>query len=106
SLARHTVFHQGSQASRGFFKMATYFFLRSGCTFLPFDNGSALNSYILRTPDNRHFRISASAYEILKELDGGKSLEQIHDAMGGETTISFADFYQFIVAQYQPFLLC
>src|SRR5437764_15401646 len=85
--------------------MPTYLPLKSGCNFLPFDNGSGLHDYVLRTPDNRHFRISASAYEILKELDRGKSVEQIHESVGGGTTASFAEFYQFIITQYRPFLL-
>src|SRR5437016_3677628 len=85
--------------------MPTYLPLKSGCNFLPFDNGSGLHDYVLRTPDNRHFRISASAYEILKELDRGKSLEQIYESVGGGTTASFTEFYQFIITQYRPFLL-
>lgn len=86
--------------------MATYLPLKPGCSFHPFHNGSAAQDYILCTPDNRQFRISASAYEILRDLEAGKSLEDIHQSIGGSEAISFAEFQQLLVTQYQAILLC
>ena len=84
--------------------MPTHLFLKPGCTFHPFHNGSALQDYILRTPDQRQFRISESAYAILNDLNQGRSLEQIY-ASREDKTVSFPEFYQFVVTQYRPFLL-
>jgi len=90
----------------GFPAMATYLPLKPGCTFHPFQEGPTVHSYVLCTPDQRQFRISASAYEILRALEAGQSLEEIHASMGGEKVVSFSDLHQLLTGQYQAALLC
>ena len=94
------------RALRGFSAMATYLPLKPGCTLHPFYDGSAVQSYVLCTPDQRQFRISTSAYEILRALEAGKSLEEIHDSIGGEQAVSFSEFHQLLTRQYHAALLC
>jgi putative peptide zinc metalloprotease protein len=83
--------------------MATYLPLRPGCSFHPFHNGSGSHDYIVRTPDNRQFRVPAAAYEILKELDRGVSLEKIYETLP-EQQVTFTEFYEFILTHYQSVL--
>ena len=86
--------------------MATYLPLKPGCTFHPFHDGSDVQSYVLCTPDQRQFRISTSAYEILRALEAGQSLEEIHASIGGEQVVSFSELHQFLTGQYHAALLC
>ncbi len=83
--------------------MATYLFLRPGCSFHPFHNGSKREEYLLRTPDERQFRISAAAYKILSELQRGSSLEDVYAGMPG-TDITFEEFHDFVLKNYEAFL--
>jgi putative peptide zinc metalloprotease protein len=83
--------------------MATYLLLRPGCTFHPFHNGSDRDEYLLRTPDERQFRISAAAYKILSELQGGLSLEEVYAGLPG-TNATFVEFRDFVLKHYQAFL--
>lgn len=64
--------------------MATHYSLKPGCSFLPFHNGSGSQEYIVRTADDRQFRISAAARQLLESLDQGVSLEQIYARMSAE----------------------
>lgn len=86
--------------------MATYLPLKPGCTFHPFHDGPTVQSYVLCTPDQRQFRISTSAYEILRALEAGQSLEEIHASLGGEKVLSFSELHQFLTGQYHAALLC
>lgn len=84
--------------------MATYLFLRPGCSCSPFHNGSTGDSeYLLRTPDERQFRISAAAYRILSELNRGTSLEDVYAGMKAGATLE--EFRDFVLRHYQPFLI-
>lgn len=57
--------------------MQKYFKLKGSCEFYPYDSGQDKKEFIIRTPDNRQFKISALAKDILLRLDGRTTLEEI-----------------------------
>ena len=51
--------------------------LKEGCEFYPYDGAKDKEEFIVRTPDNRQFRISALSKDILQSLDGTRSLDEV-----------------------------
>jgi putative peptide zinc metalloprotease protein len=51
--------------------------LNETCQFYPYDGCVDKHEFIIRTPNNRQFKISALAKNILERLDGETSLEKI-----------------------------
>jgi putative peptide zinc metalloprotease protein len=51
--------------------------LSNDCKFYPYDNGSDQEEFIIHSPDGRQFRISRLIKNILQQLDGTTSLQQI-----------------------------
>lgn len=81
--------------------MATYFFIKPGCTFHAFHNGSSRTEYVVRTADQRQFKISDTARKLLQDLDRGLSVEQIHSEMSAkQPDLTCADLNNFILAHY------
>jgi putative peptide zinc metalloprotease protein len=57
--------------------------LKEECRFYPYDGGHGKEEFIIRTPDNRQFKISTLARDILQRLDGKTSLEEISSSLRG-----------------------
>src|SRR5215208_303504 len=51
--------------------------LNEECRFYPYDGCVDKSEFIIRTPNNRQFKTSALAKNILEKLDGETSLEKI-----------------------------
>jgi putative peptide zinc metalloprotease protein len=86
--------------------MATYFSLRPGCTLHPFDNGSGIEEFVVQTPDNRHFKISAPSRLLLERLDSGVSLEDIYSEMATrQPDLTWAVLYTLIQDCYSQLLV-
>jgi putative peptide zinc metalloprotease protein len=75
--------------------------LREGCKFYPYDGGQDKEEYIICTPDNRQFRISALAKDILERLNDMASLEEIALTLEGQLgAISGDELREFLESQY------
>jgi putative peptide zinc metalloprotease protein len=86
--------------------MPTYLSLRSGCAFYPFHNGASDREYIARAPDGRQFKISGSAYTLLKDLDQGMSVEEIYQQLPPqEPSLTYEEFHNFLVHHYWSLLI-
>jgi hypothetical protein len=85
--------------------MATYFSIKPGCTFHAFHNGSSRTEYVVKTADRRQFKISEAARKLLRDLDRGLSVEQIHAQMSTEQPgLTCEDLNKFILAHYGALL--
>src|SRR5258705_403125 len=51
--------------------------LSEDCKFYPYDNGLGKEEFIIHAPGGRQFRISRLARDILQQLDGATSLQEI-----------------------------
>jgi putative peptide zinc metalloprotease protein len=51
--------------------------LREGCEFYPYDGAKDKEEFIVKTPDNRQFKISALTKDILQRLDGNRTLDDV-----------------------------
>jgi putative peptide zinc metalloprotease protein len=58
--------------------------LKEGCEFYPYDGGMGKQEFIIRTPDNRQFKISALSKHILQRLDGTRTLDEVVLELTGE----------------------
>lgn len=54
-----------------------YYRLKDGCEFYPYDGGMGKEEFVLRTPDNRQFKVSALSKQILERLDGTRGLGEL-----------------------------
>jgi putative peptide zinc metalloprotease protein len=86
--------------------MATHYSLKPGCSFFPFHSGSGAEEYIVRTADDRQFRISGSARRLLETLDQGVSLEQIYAQMAArQPDLTWEQLRGLIRQHYGPLLV-
>jgi putative peptide zinc metalloprotease protein len=51
--------------------------LRDDCKFYPYDNGNDQEEFIIHSPSGRRYRISRLTKDILQQLDGATTLQQI-----------------------------
>lgn len=51
--------------------------LRDDCKFYPYDNGRDKEEFIIHSPEGKQFRVSRLAMDILQQLDGKTSLQEI-----------------------------
>lgn len=77
------------------------FKLRSGCEFYPYDGGQEKEEFIIRTPDKRQYKISSLSKDILQQLDGRKSLDEVAEGLQRRSiTITGEELRQFLEQQY------
>ncbi|HEY7910571.1 MAG TPA: hypothetical protein VIG62_01565 [Blastocatellia bacterium] len=75
--------------------------LKEGCKFFPYDNGNESREFIVLTPDNRQFKISPLAKQILERLDGRTSLDRVVcELQAGGMPISLGQLREFLEKQY------
>jgi putative peptide zinc metalloprotease protein len=87
--------------------MATHYQLKPGCSFFPFHNGSSDDEFIIRTADNRQFRISAAARQLLESLNQGTSLEQIYAHLSAtQPDLTWEKLDNLIRRHYSAVLVC
>lgn len=78
-----------------------YIKLKDGCKFYPYDSGQDKEEYLICTPDNRQFRISTLAKDILERLNGETSLKEISFAIEEQSgEISVDELRDFLQSQY------
>ncbi|HMG33686.1 MAG TPA: hypothetical protein VKM94_07105 [Blastocatellia bacterium] len=78
--------------------MQTLYRLKEACTFFPYDGRADECAFILRAPDNRQFKVSALAKEILQQLDGRTSLHQIVDRLNNRNIDVTLDELQTLIS--------
>jgi len=85
--------------------MATYLTLRSGCKVYPVGMDANALEYIVRTPDNRLYKLSPGSHAIFSELEMGRSLEEVCDRLSprypGATS---QELQECLVDMYRPLL--
>ena len=77
--------------------------LNEGCSFFPYDGLQHETSFIVRSPDNRHFKVSSLARELLLSLDGRTTLEEISSKLNARCVSVSADELRTLVStKYHP----
>lgn len=75
--------------------------LNEACRFYPYDGGHGKEEFIIRTPDNRQFKISTLLKDILQRLDGKTSLEEISSSLhGSSVSVSPEQLRQLVETHY------
>lgn len=65
--------------------------LKENCRFYPYDGGHNKEEFIICSPANRQFRISTLVKEILQQLDGKTSVEEIASGLNNRSVSISAD---------------
>ncbi len=77
--------------------------LRSGCRFDPFDGVAGPGDFVVSTPDNRQFRVSALAKDLLGQFDGTRDLEQVAEYLKGRSLdVSAEQLRELVETRYGP----
>jgi len=81
-------------------QMPTYVPILAGCTFYEYGP----DRYVLRTPTNRHFLVSATTRELLQDLGKNKSLEAICESISDESVSITVEQLQEVIEQRYRYL--
>lgn len=83
--------------------MQSCYKLRDACAFFPYDGQATEHSFVLKTPDHRQFKVSATAREILLQLDGRTALEAVAANLNSRSiSISQEELETLVRTQYAP----
>ena len=75
--------------------------LRDGCQFFRYDGRSDKEEYVVSTPENRHFRISKTAKEVLQRFDGETAIDDIARGLSRESVeMPISEFCDLLTSRY------
>ena len=82
--------------------MQNYWKLHQACRFYPYEGRSEQPEFLIHTPHNRQFKVSALAKEILQRLDGQTSLETIADDLQRRSVeVTVEELQELMETQYR-----
>jgi putative peptide zinc metalloprotease protein len=75
--------------------------LKEGCEFFPYDGAKDKEEFIVTTPDKRQFKISALTKDILQQLDGNRSFDDVACELEARSvSISSNELRDLLLQQY------